>query len=158
MEIYHEEFFEFIEDLRPGLPEIMAVYDWNMKHNVRLILELSEDENLKQNYLNEKEKTEAHNGEIERILIEKQILYDQLHDLTKEVENLKEENPCLIELYEQTDELYQQLKKEILNEKVENRSSPMVLQKSMTLQELNKLVEKISKDEKSKLYSISNEL
>ncbi|WP_044748908.1 hypothetical protein [Bacillus alveayuensis] len=122
--IRHEDLFEFIEELRPGLPEIMAVHEWYVENAFSIMM----NDNYGKNSEFDSSEVKGVNTDsqefIEQLLEEKKqlenqlismqdelnLVYGKVAELTTEVQKLKEENAFLVDLYEQTDEMYQELK------------------------------------------------
>jgi|GEM_PF-4673851 len=107
--VTHNDLFDFIEDLRPGLPEIMAVYesfiegDLNWKEN-----NINENWNLTDKKTLDSETLFELENEVVQLRCELEDTYNHISQLQCEVKGLKEENYFLEELYYQTDELYKE--------------------------------------------------
>lgn len=125
--IHHDDLFEFIEEQRPGLPEVMGVYEWYVENSFSM---LANDHREKHNKLDSEEVKgdRTHSEElIKQLMVEKSqlenqlinmqdelnLVYEQITELTVKIQKLEEENAFLVELYEQIDEMYQELKRKI---------------------------------------------
>ncbi|MBY6270826.1 MAG: DNA-binding protein [Bacillaceae bacterium] len=141
--IHHDDLFEFIEEQRPGLPEVMGVYEWYVENSFSM---LANDHREKHNKLDSEEVKGdgTHSEELIKQLMEEKkqlenqlismqdemnLVYRKVAELTTEVQKLKEENTFLIELYEQIDEMYQELKKK--NQQESGNTTPKTMERKL---------------------------
>jgi archaellum component FlaC len=141
--IHHDDLFEFIEEQRPGLPEIMGVYEWYVENSFSM---LASDYREKQNKLDSEEvkgdstyseelikQLMEEKNQLENQLINMQdelnLVYEQINELTVKIQKLEEENAFLIELYEQIDEMYQELKKK--NQQESSNEIPKIMERKL---------------------------
>lgn len=142
--IRHDDLFEFIEEHRPGLPEVMGVYEWYVENSFSM---LESDYHEKHNKLDSEEVKgdSTHSEELMKQLMEEKnqlenqlinmqdelnLVYEQITELTVKIQKLEEENAFLIDLYEQMEEMYQELKKENKQESSNEISETMDQQKN----------------------------
>ncbi|GMO01105.1 helix-turn-helix domain-containing protein [Parageobacillus thermoglucosidasius] len=141
--IHHDDLFEFIEEQRPWLPEVMGVYEWYVENSFSM---LANDHREKHNKLDSEEVKGdgTHSEELIKQLMEEKkqlenqlismqdemnLVYRKVAELTTEVQKLKEENTFLIELYEQIDEIYQELKKK--NQQESGNTTPKTMERKL---------------------------
>ncbi|MFB5165837.1 helix-turn-helix domain-containing protein [Parageobacillus toebii] len=163
--IYHDDLFEFIEEQRPGLPEVMGVYEWYVENSFSM---LANDHREKHNKLDSEEVKgdSTHSEELMKQLMEEKnqlenqlinmqdelnLVYEQITELTVKVQKLEEENAFLIGLYEQMDEMYQELEKK--NQQESSNETPKTmerkLKKEMSIEDFKMIFEKVIKGYKS---------
>ncbi|MED4876626.1 DNA-binding protein [Anoxybacillus geothermalis] len=163
--IYHDDLFEFIEEQRPGLPEVMGVYEWYVENSFSM---LANDHHEKHNKLDSEEVKgdSTHSEELMKQLMEEKnqlenqlinmqdelnLVYEQITELTVKVQKLEEENAFLIGLYEQMDEMYQELEKK--NQQESSNETPKTmerkLKKEMSIEDFKMIFEKVIKGYKS---------
>jgi hypothetical protein len=157
--IHHDDLFEFIEEHRPGLPEVMGVYEWYVENSFSM---LASDHREKHNKLDSEEvKVDStHSEELIKQLMEEKnqlenqlinmqdelnLVYEQITELTVKIQKLEEENAFLIGLYEQMDEMYQELEKK--NQQESSNETPKTmerkLKKVMSVEDFKKIFEKV---------------
>ncbi|AEH49144.1 helix-turn-helix domain-containing protein [Parageobacillus thermoglucosidasius] len=141
--IHHDDLFEFIEEQRPGLPEVMGVYEWYVENSFSM---LANDHREKHNKLDSEEVKgdRTHSEElIKQLMVEKSqlenqlinmqdelnLVYEQITELTVKIQKLEEENAFLVELYEQIDEMYQELKKK--NQQEIGNAKPKTMERKL---------------------------
>ena len=141
--IHHDDLFEFIEEQRPGLPEIMSVYEWYVENAFSPMVNGNSEkgaafdsERVKYMDIDSKELIEQlleEKKQLENQLISMQdemnLVYEKVAELTTKVQKLKEENAFLIELYEQIDEMYQELKKK--NQQESGNGTPKTMERKL---------------------------
>jgi hypothetical protein len=171
--IHHEDLFEFIEELRPGLPEIMAVHEWYVENAFSPMVNDNYEKNsefdstevkdvnthsqeLLEQLLEEKKKLE---NQLISIQDELNLVYGKVAELTTEVQKLKEENAFLADLYEQTDEMYQELKNKSQQESSNGTPKTMErnLIKTMSKEDFKNVFKEISKEYENKGVELSNQ-
>ncbi|MDV7763998.1 MULTISPECIES: DNA-binding protein [Peribacillus] len=164
--IHHVDLFDFIDEQRPGLPEVMAVHEWYVENAFRLDDQKSEEEEKPEFNLPVDEIIQApsieHEGEIQQLEEKIDGLTNQLHlanqkkyELTKEIDKLKEEYNFLEELYEQVEETCKEtaielvkVKSEITHSKKEQAPSTIdgSLIKTVSFQDFKSIYNEISKE------------
>jgi archaellum component FlaC len=152
--IHHDDLFEFIEEQRPGLPEIMSVYEWYVENAFSPMVNGNSEkgaafdsERVKYMDIDSKELIEQlleEKKQLENQLISMQdemnLVYEKVAELTTEVQKLKEENAFLIELYEQIDEMYQELKKK--NQQESGNGTPKTMDQQKNSSKTSKTMER----------------
>ncbi|UOE76908.1 helix-turn-helix domain-containing protein [Parageobacillus thermoglucosidasius] len=157
--IHHDDLFEFIEEHRPGLPEVMGVYEWYVENSFSM---LASDHREKHNKLDsEKVKGDStypeelikqlmeEKNQLENQLINMQdelnLVYEQITELTVKIQKLEEENAFLMGLYEQMDEMYQELIKK--NQQESSNETPKTmerkLEKVMSTEDFKKIFKEV---------------
>ncbi|GMO01731.1 helix-turn-helix domain-containing protein [Parageobacillus thermoglucosidasius] len=157
--IHHDDLFEFIEEHRPGLPEVMGVYEWYVENSFSM---LASDHREKHNKLDSEEvKVDStHSEELIKQLMEEKnqlenqlinmqdelnLVYEQITELTVKIQKLEEENAFLMGLYEQMDEMYQELIKK--NQQESSNETPKTmerkLEKVMSTEDFKKIFKEV---------------
>ncbi|OXB93943.1 helix-turn-helix domain-containing protein [Parageobacillus galactosidasius] len=157
--IHHDDLFEFIEEQRPGLPEVMGVYEWYVENSFSM---LANDHREKHNKLDSEEvkgdstyqeelmkQLMEEKNQLENQLINMQdelnLVYEQITELTVKVQKLEEENAFLMGLYEQMDEMYQELIKK--NQQESSNETPKTmerkLEKVMSTEDFKKIFKEV---------------
>ncbi|QSB48712.1 helix-turn-helix domain-containing protein [Parageobacillus toebii] len=163
--IHHDDLFQFIEEHRPGLPEVMGVYEWYVENSFSM---LTSDHHEKHNKLDSEEVKgdSTHSEELIKQLMEEKnqlenqlinmqdelnLVYEQITELTVKIQKLEEENAFLMGLYEQMDEMYQELIKK--NQQESSNETPKTmdrkLKKVMSTEDFKTIFEKVIKGYKS---------
>jgi hypothetical protein len=163
--IHHDDLFEFIEEHRPALPEIMGVYEWYVENSFSM---LASDHREKHNKLDSEEVKgdSTHSEELMKQLMEEKnqlenqlinmqeelnLVYEQITELTVKIQKLEEENAFLIEAYEQMDDMYQELKQK--NQQENSNETPKTmerkLKKGMSVEDFKTIFEEVIKGYKS---------
>jgi hypothetical protein len=142
--IYENDLFEFIEDKRPGLPQVMSVYEDYIKN-----LHVQQDESSRLTTVNNVE-TEEPNEEVSPTLREEVLtlesMVEQLQDSLSQVNEdmikvvgqnhkLIEENKMLQELYEMMDQEIKALKS---NHQIIPKKNESVKEKETVHEQLKK--------------------
>jgi hypothetical protein len=141
--IHHDDLFEFIDEQRPGLPEIMSVYEWYVENAFSPMVngnsekdDAFDSERVKYVDIDSKELIEQllkEKNQLENQLINMQdelnLVYEQITELTVKIQKLEEENAFLIELYEQIDEMYEELKKK--NQQESGNGIPKIMERKL---------------------------
>lgn len=154
-QIHRDDLFEFIEEKRPGLPEVKEVYDWFVKNSFSLQLSESNGnieipsnntEDMETNSL-EKDRNQLYDikqleDQIKNIQEELHLTYEQFVDMSTVVQELKEENESLRELYEQLHEIYQEIEKKMNDQTIKkvNKTKNRNIIKSYSLKKFEELV------------------
>lgn len=141
--IHHDDLFEFIEEHRPGLPEVMGVYEWYVENSFSM---LASDHREKHNKLDSEEvkgdstypeelikQLMEEKNQLENQLINMQdelnLVYEQITELIVKIQKLEEENAFLIEAYEQIDDMYQELKQK--NQQENSNETPKTMERKL---------------------------
>jgi DNA repair exonuclease SbcCD ATPase subunit len=152
--IHKEDLFDFIEEQRPGLPEIMAVHEWYVENAFSPMVNDDHGKMSEVNSENVKDVNTSSQELIEQLMEEKKqldsklinmqaelnLVYEKVVELTTEIQNLKEENDFLRELYEQTDEMYQELKKK--NQQESSNETPKAMDQQKNTSKTSKTMER----------------
>jgi archaellum component FlaC len=157
--IHHDDLFEFIEEHRPGLPEVMGVYEWYVENSFSMV---ASDYREKHNKLDSEEvkgdstyqeelmkQLMEEKNQLENQLINMQdelnLVYEQITELTVKIQKLEEENAFLMGLYEQMDEMYQELIKK--NQQESSNETPKTmerkLEKVMSTEDFKKIFKEV---------------
>ncbi|MEC5188785.1 archaellum component FlaC [Geobacillus thermodenitrificans] len=168
--IHHDDLFEFIEEHRPGLPEVMGVYEWYVENSFSM---LASDHREKHNKLDSEEVKgdSTHSEELIKQLMEEKnqlenqlinmqdelnLVYEQITELTVKIQKLEEENAFLIGLYEQIDEMYQELEKK--NQQESSNETPKTmeckLKKEMSVEDFRTIVREVINEYKSETVNL----
>ncbi|WP_204524753.1 hypothetical protein [Litchfieldia alkalitelluris] len=141
--ITEEELFAFIEEKRPGLPQIMSVYEEYIKN-----LTIEKNEEWRDKYTNEEaihqvdckkkekddgqhynsdlaEQNQSLEGMVQQLLEEHSLLNQSMVEVITQNQDLIEENKTLIELFEIMDKELKELKstKEKTNQKEDKNTN-----------------------------------
>jgi len=168
--IYHDDLFEFIEEQRPGLPVVMGVYEWYVENSFSM---LANDHREKHNKLDSEEVKgdSTHSEELIKQLMEEKkqlenqlinmqdelnLVYEQITELTVKIQKLEEENAFLIGLYEQIDEMYQELEKKNQQESSNETLKTMEckLKKEMSVEDFKTIVREVINEYKSETVNL----
>jgi hypothetical protein len=148
----------------------MAVHEWYVENAFSPMVnddhgKMSEvnSENVKDVNTNSKELIEQlmeEKKQLDSKLINMQaelnLVYEKVVELTTEIQNLKEENDFLRELYEQTDEMYQELRKKIEQESSKEtlRTSARDLNKVMSIEDFKKIFKAVINEYESETINL----
>lgn len=168
--IHHDDLFQFIEEHRPGLPEVMGVYEWYVENSFSM---LANDHREKHNKLDSEEVKgdSTHSEELIKQLMEEKnqlenqlinmqdelnLVYEQITELTVKIQKLEEENAFLIGLYEQIDEMYQELEKKNQQESSNETLKTMEckLKKEMSVEDFKTIVREVINEYKSETVNL----
>ncbi|PLS17623.1 DNA-binding protein [Bacillus sp. M6-12] len=173
--IHHEDLFEFIEEQRPGMPEIMAVHDWYVKNAFRIDSDIPIEKEVEMTTEEVRSKDlpqeKVNEWELEKLQLENQIINlsnqllhanQRIYDLTNELEIVREDYCFLEELYEQVEEMRKELagQNALMNQQVTSSNNNAIIKskpnressnKTLSYKDFTSLFSDVSKEFSSKV-------
>ncbi|MFB5284687.1 helix-turn-helix domain-containing protein [Peribacillus sp. Hz7] len=147
--IHHEDLFEFIEEQRPGLPEIMAVHEWYVDNAFRMDSEPSVKEipgELRSQYELEKQQLEDQIMDMTNQLLSAN---QSICDLITEADKIKEGYGFLEELCEELYKQVEEMRKELIIQLPEEKQNVASLEKEQVFS----ITEKVNRKSSKKTFS-----